>query len=87
MTNSLSGLASVLAFSSKDWTSDRELTWVYGIIVGWDSDSHEEIKKRFRFTDFQITLMDNLHADYVARMGMDLDFNIESIYKKKEDNA
>lgn len=82
-TNSLNSLASVMAFSSRDWSQDRESVWLYGIMVGWDNDSHEEIKKKYRFTDFQINLMDTLHADFVARMGIDLDY--AAIPFKKED--
>lgn len=37
----LDSAASVIALSSNDWSTDRDLAWLYGILVGWEDEDAE----------------------------------------------
>lgn len=39
--NPLEALKTTLAFSVDDWSSSRAMSWVYGIVLGWD-DEHPD---------------------------------------------
>ena len=62
--NSLEVLASLMAFSSNDWSRNRSDALIYGIVVGWDEASGRELKKRFGIDTGDLAL---LHEDFQRR--------------------
>ena len=34
-------LADTLAFSTRDWSTSRDLAWLWGVLQGWDDDDPE----------------------------------------------
>ncbi|MCO1599769.1 hypothetical protein [Desulfosporosinus nitroreducens] len=40
-----------IVFDVRDWGADKRSAWIYGIMVGWDNDSYQEFKQKFRWTD------------------------------------
>lgn len=69
----IDSLHSAIVFSSHDWSRDKRLAWVYGIIVGWDDDSFEELKERFGWSDKTIERLKKYHEE------------IEKVYKLYSD--
>lgn len=55
-------LSRTMAFSSRDWSINREDAWMYGIVCGWDSESLAELKQRHGWTDDQVARLDRLHG-------------------------
>jgi hypothetical protein len=38
----LQALRDAIVFSSADWGAARDFAWIYGIVVGWDSDEDDD---------------------------------------------
>ena len=63
ITNSKDSLETTMAFATKDWGSDKNDAWIYGIIMGWDY-AMPEIAKRFGWTDETVARLELLHNDF-----------------------
>jgi hypothetical protein len=50
-----------LAFASKDWSLDKDDAWIYGIVIGWDDDSLDELKVSFGWSDETVLTLKELH--------------------------
>lgn len=38
-----------IVFDSRDWVENKRDAWIYGIVVGWDDDSLNELAQKFRW--------------------------------------
>lgn len=56
-----------MVFSSKDWSLTETNAWIYGIVVGWDVDSLNEIKKAFNWSDELVDRLKLLHEAFPKR--------------------
>lgn len=41
--NPLQSLATVVAFSSRDWSANHRDAWIYAIVSGWDDEALAEV--------------------------------------------
>lgn len=71
-TDPFASLADTLAFSSNDWASASDFAWLYGIILGWDSDDPDEessmpaVAAKHEWSDQQVERLRALHRDLKA---------------------
>ena len=56
----LESLRTTMATWSGDWSQDKRLAWVYGIIMGWE-DATDEVAKKFRWSSEDADRMNRLH--------------------------
>ena len=63
-TNPLQELHEILTRQSRDMSEDRMIACIYGIIVGWDDASYEELKQRHNWTDDNIKWQKLWHKKY-----------------------
>lgn len=63
-TNPLQELREVLTRTSRDISEDKLLSWIYGIIVGWDDEAYQELKELLNWTDSHIERLKILHSNY-----------------------
>lgn len=70
--NPFSSLRDTIAFSSADWTSARDLAWIYALVCGLDGDEEDpegcmdEVAQRFGWPDAKVARLRRLHAAFVA---------------------
>lgn len=71
--NVFDSLHDMCVFSSKDWSSEKEGAWLYGIVVGWDAEddpdeesSMPEIQAAFGWSDEAIARLRRLHEQWLA---------------------
>ena len=57
----IESINSTLALASKDWSVDKNDAWIYGIVAGWDDDSLNELKARFRWNNETVEKLKELH--------------------------
>lgn len=62
--NPLESIATAIAFSPRDWSSNHRDAWIYGIVLGWDEDDLEELKKRYSWTNETVARLKFLHDEY-----------------------
>lgn len=71
--NCLESIECAIAFDVRCWSEDRRSAWIYGIVFGWEDDEYsEEIKRRFRWDDVDISRLKMLHKQWEALKRIDL---------------
>lgn len=66
----LDALRSVCAFSSRDWSENREDAWLYGIVIGWGS-ALQSVADRHGWDEAKITRLRKLRRAYGRRSHSD----------------
>ncbi len=56
----IQSLQTTIAFDSRDWSIDKRLAWIYGVLMGWDDEAGEP----FTFEDRPKGLRDCPKEDY-----------------------
>jgi len=62
-------LHSCLVHHARDWAANRRDAWLWGIIVGWDDESLDELKKDFGWDDETIARLKRLRQQYAEEIG------------------
>ena len=62
--NPLQKLHEILAFTSRDCSEDKMIACMYGIILGWDDEAYEELKKTHNWSDSDMKLQKEWHEEY-----------------------
>lgn len=57
-------LYNTIVFDSADWSKTKRLAWIYGIIVGWNNESYEEIKDMWNWSDKTIARNKRLNKTF-----------------------
>ncbi len=57
-------LHNCLAFSPKDYSLEKRDAFIYGIIVGWDDESLQELANKFRWGKKQVDELKQLNAEF-----------------------
>lgn len=63
-SNPLQELQEILARTSRDVSEDKMLSCLYGIIMGWDDASYDELSKKYGWTAEQIQAQKAWHDEY-----------------------
>lgn len=63
-TNALQELCEILTRTSRDTGEDKMIACMYGIIVGWNDESYEELRLAHNWTDENIQHQKMLHENY-----------------------
>lgn len=69
--NSLKYIAIALSNAGKAHLLDTHMAWMHGIILGFDTNTLEVLKKRHAWSDQTIHLLEELHKDYTERRKLD----------------
>lgn len=72
-TNALQELREILTRTSRSVSTDKMIACMYGIIVGWDDGSYDELKVLHNWTDEQIEHQKLLHENYKKAWGLFMD--------------
>lgn len=62
----IQALKTTLAFAADDWGDTRAKAWVWGIILGWDEASEEELAARFGWSAESVGRLRRLHERFEA---------------------
>lgn len=60
--NPLEALQKAIAFSSRDWATEKRDAWVYGIILGWDDNCYPEFNRKFGWDKETFERVQRLHV-------------------------
>jgi hypothetical protein len=63
-TNPLQRMRETFAFTSRDCSEDKMIAFLYGIVMGWDDESYNEIKSKHNWSDEDIRLQKQWHQNY-----------------------
>lgn len=63
--NPLTAIGDALAFGVDDWGATRAKAWIYGIVLGWDDESIDDLAKQHRWTPNQVRRLRALHERFV----------------------
>lgn len=63
--NCLGSIECTIAFDVRDWSEDKRLAWIYGIVFGWEDDE-KEIQNKFSWSDDDIKRLNKLHKEWKA---------------------
>ena len=58
----IDSISSAIVFSPHDWAAHHRLAWIFGIVVGWDDESLEGLKKKFGWDDKTIGRLKSYHG-------------------------
>lgn len=68
--NPLKALGTTLAFSVDDWGASRAMSWVWGIVLGWDDEDDDgamvEQARRHGWSDETVARLRRLHDAFKA---------------------
>ena len=59
-------LAAALAFNARDLSAEHRDAWAWGIVIGWDPESLQELAERHGWTPETVARLQRLHRDFVA---------------------
>lgn len=59
-----------IAFDVQDWSTDKRLAWIYGIIMGW-GDASDEVARKHRWTAEDVATMQRHRAALAILKDMD----------------
>ena len=59
-----------IAFDVQDWSTDKRLAWIYGIIMGW-GDASDEVARKHRWTAEDVATMQRHRAAIAILKDMD----------------
>ena len=62
--NPLKSLRNTVVFGAKDWSVDKRDAWIYGIIVGWNDESLENLAKKYHWSPEHIQRLKRLNARF-----------------------
>jgi len=63
-TNPLQALTKSYSTSSKDMGKSKFDAWIYGIVVGWDDDSYDELSVKHSWSKEDVEYNKLLHKNY-----------------------
>lgn len=63
-TNPLQKMRETLAFTSRDCSEDKMISFLYGIIIGWNDESYDELKEKHNWSNEDIRLQKEWHKNY-----------------------
>ena len=63
--SSKESLHNTLAFNARDWSEDKADAWLWGIIIGWDKNSMEEIQQKHGWTEASVKRLRTLHKEFL----------------------
>ena len=61
--NCFESIERAIAFDSQDWSTDRRLAWIYGIVFGWE-DAEQELKIKHGWTNEDIERLNKYHKQW-----------------------
>jgi len=64
--NPLEALQMALAFSPRDWATEKRDAWIYGIALGWDDDCYPEFNRKFGWGKETFKRIQRLHVKFEA---------------------
>jgi len=64
-TNPLQAIHESYGRSSKDMSEQKFDAWMYGVVVGWDDKSYEQLQKQHGWTNDQVAYQKKLHQNYI----------------------
>jgi len=59
-------LAAALAFNARDQGAEHRDAWAWGIVIGWDAESLQELADRHGWAPETVARLQQLHRDFVA---------------------
>jgi hypothetical protein len=68
--NPLTSIANTIAFDVRDWSDDKRLAWIYGIVLGWDSEDDDdngamaELQEKFKWFDLEVARLRRLRKKF-----------------------
>lgn len=72
ITNPFESLHDTIVFDSRDWGKSEKDAWIYGIIIGWNSDNKEEVEgifqefnRKFKWDRDTWNRLQTLHNEYL----------------------
>lgn len=63
--NPIQALVMSICRSSKDYGENKFDAYLYGVIVGWDKDAYNQLKKKHGWSDEQIEYQITLHQNLI----------------------
>jgi hypothetical protein len=63
-TNPLQKLRETMCFTSRDVGEDKMIAFMYAIIVGWNDEAYEDLRKTHNWSDRDIALQKEWHLNY-----------------------
>lgn len=63
-SNPFDNLIYTMSTSARDWGGNKEDAWIWGIVVGWDGPSLNELQFKFGWTDAEIKRLTKLHSEF-----------------------
>lgn len=66
VTCPIESLSMVVSFSARDWASNSEDAWLYGVMNGWGDEALAEISVKFGWNRIDIVRLKSLHEKFLA---------------------
>lgn len=63
-TNPLQKMKETHVFTSRDCGEDKMIAFLYGIVVGWNDESYNELKEKHNWSDEDVRLQKKWHENY-----------------------
>ena len=63
-TNPLQKIRETFAFTSRDCGEDKMISFLYGIVMGWDDKAYDELREKHNWSDEDVMLQKEWHKNY-----------------------
>lgn len=64
-TNPMQSIYESYTRQSFDMAERKFDAWMYGVVVGWDDESYDELKKKHNWSDSQIEYQKQMHQNFI----------------------
>lgn len=65
--NCFESIHSALTSYTGDLSKEENLAWIYGIIIGWNDESLDDLSKSHQWTQKDIERLKRLRAEYMTK--------------------
>lgn len=76
-TNPLQRMRETFAFASRDCAEDKMIAFLYGVVMGWDDESYDELKDKHKWTDEDVRMQKDWHKNYNKAWNLLVDNGID----------
>ena len=66
--NCLCSIERTIAFDVYDWSEDSRSAWIYGIVMGWDAESYQQLMQKFHWTEQNVEKNKRYHKQWSMLM-------------------
>ena len=83
-TNPLQALTEAFGRTSKDMGEDKLDAFLYGVIMGWEDESYEQLREKHNWSDENIKIQKMWHQNYIKAWNLFAENELKNSFSENE---